>query len=165
MRTGIGYDIHRIIPTIKPSAIILGGIKLPCYFSLQAHSDGDVLLHALVDACLGSLALGDIGQWFSDKDPKNQNRPSSDFVKATIEKVRELGYEIHQIDSNVFLEEPKIAPHSDAIRANIAQLVGTELSNVSLKAKTMEGLGPIGERKAIAAQVVVSLKELPKKPK
>ncbi|NBX67416.1 MAG: 2-C-methyl-D-erythritol 2,4-cyclodiphosphate synthase [Proteobacteria bacterium] len=163
MRTGIGYDIHRLIPTIKPSAIILGGIKLPCYFSLQAHSDGDVLLHALVDACLGALALGDIGQWFPDKDPKHQNRASSEFVKEVIEKVHQLGFEIHQIDSNVFLEEPKVAPHSDSIRSHIAQLVGTELSNVSLKAKTMEGLGPIGERKAISAQVVVTLKETPKK--
>lgn len=165
MRTGIGYDIHRIIPTIKPSAIVLGGITIPCYFSIQAHSDGDVLLHALVDACLGALALGDIGQWFPDNDPKHQNRASSEFVKAVVEKLKELDYEIHQVDSNVFLEEPKIAPHSDAIRSSMAQLLGTELCNVSLKAKTMEGLGPIGERRALAAQVVVTLKEISKRPR
>ncbi len=164
MRTGIGYDIHRIIPTIKPSAIVIGGIKLPCYFSIQAHSDGDVLLHALVDACLGALALGDIGQWFPDNDPKHQNRASCEFVKEVVEKVKNLGYEIHQVDSNIFLEEPKVAPHNDAIRTNLAQLLGIELCNVSLKAKTMEGLGPIGERKALAAQVIVTLKEISKRP-
>lgn len=159
MRIGIGYDIHRLIPTIKPSTIPIGGVNLSCYFSVQAHSDGDVLLHALVDACLGALALGDIGQWYPDKDPKNQNRNSSDFVKEVIKKVKELGYEVHQLDSNIFLEEPKIAPHNDTIRTHIAQLLGIELSNVSVKAKTMEGLGPIGERNALAAQVVVTLKE------
>lgn len=162
MRTGIGYDIHRLIPTIKPSAIVLGGIKLPCYFSIQAHSDGDVLLHALVDACLGALSLGDIGQWFPDNDPKNQDRESSEFVKAVTQKIKEMGYEIHHVDSNVFLEEPKIGPHRDSIRVHMAQLLGTELANVSVKAKTMEGLGPIGARSALAAQVIVTLKETPK---
>lgn len=162
MRTGIGYDIHRLIPTIKPSTIVLGGIKLPCYFSIQAHSDGDVLLHALVDACLGALSLGDIGQWFPDNDPKHQNRNSADFVKEVIQKIKTMGYEIHHVDSNIFLEEPKVNPHKDVIRANIAKLLETELSNVSVKAKTMEGLGPIGERAALAAQVVVTLKETSK---
>ena len=160
MRTGIGYDIHRLIPTIKPSHIQLGGISIPCYFSLQAHSDGDVLLHALVDACLGALALGDIGQWFPDSDPKNYNRTSSDFLKSALTEIRKLGHDIHQLDANIFLEEPKLAPHSDAIRTHLAQLIGTELCNISLKAKTMEGLGPIGERRAIAAQVIVTLKEI-----
>ena len=162
MRTGIGYDIHRLIPTIKPKGIFLGGILLPCYFSVQAHSDGDVLLHALVDACLGALALGDIGQWFPDSDPKNQNRQSSEFVKEIVLKIKDMGYEVNQVDSNIFLEEPKVAPHCDAIRTNIAQLLGTELSSVSVKAKTMEGFGPIGERNALASQVIVTLKEIVK---
>lgn len=162
MRTGIGYDIHRLIPTIKPNSIVLGGVQLPCYFSIQAHSDGDVLLHALVDACLGALSLGDIGQWFPDNDPKHLNRNSSDFVKEVVQKIKDMGYEIHHVDSNVFLEEPKVSPHKDAIRTHMAQLLGTELSNVSVKAKTMEGLGPIGERNALAAQVVVTLKEISK---
>jgi 2-C-methyl-D-erythritol 2,4-cyclodiphosphate synthase len=160
MRTGIGYDIHRLIPTIKPNSISIGGVKLPCYFSVQAHSDGDVLLHALVDACLGALALGDIGQWFPDNDPKHQNRNSTDFVKEVVNHIKTMGFEVHQVDSNIFLEEPKIAPHKDSIRTQLAQLLGIELVNVSVKAKTMEGLGPIGERRALAAQVVVTLKEI-----
>lgn len=165
MRTGIGYDIHRLIPTIKSSAIPLGGIQIPCFFAVQAHSDGDVLLHALVDACLGALALGDIGQWFPDTDPQYQNQNSSDFVTHVVAHIKKMGFEVLQVDSNLFLEEPKIAPHKDAIRSKLAQLLGCEIANVSVKAKTMEGLGPIGERKALAAQVVVLLKEIPKKEK
>lgn len=156
-RTGIGYDIHRLIPTVERSTIHLGGVELPCYFKLKAHSDGDVLLHALVDAMLGALALGDIGQWFPDNEPKNHGRPSSDFVTEVLAHVRKMGWRIAQFDSIVLLEEPKLAPHADSIRRRIATLLGTELTSISLKAKTMEGLGPIGERKAIAAHVVITL--------
>lgn len=159
MRIGIGYDIHRLIPTIKPSHIPIGGVQIPCYFKVHAHSDGDVVLHALVDACLGSLALGDIGQWFPDSSSENDKRPSSEFVKLVLEEIRKMGWEVHQIDTNVFLEEPKLIPYSDKIRQTIALLFGLELSSVSLKAKTMEGLGPVGERRAISAQAVVTLKE------
>jgi 2-C-methyl-D-erythritol 2,4-cyclodiphosphate synthase len=112
-----------------------------------------------LDACLGALALGDIGQWFPDTDPKNQNQASSEFLKRTLEEVRRLGFFIYQIDCTLFLEEPKIAPHTDKIRRNLATLLSTELTEVSVKAKTMEGLGPIGERKALAAQVSVVLQE------
>ena len=159
MRIGNGYDIHRIIPTLKPGSIPIGGVEIPCFYRVQAHSDGDVLLHALVDACLGALALGDIGQWFPDTDPKNQNQASSEFLKRTLEEVRRLGFFVYQIDCTLFLEEPKIAPHTDKIRRNLATLLSTELTEVSVKAKTMEGLGPIGERKALAAQVSVVLLE------
>jgi 2-C-methyl-D-erythritol 2,4-cyclodiphosphate synthase len=160
MRTGIGYDIHRLIPTVETSSIPLGGVSVPCRFKIQAHSDGDVLLHALVDACLGALALGDIGQHFPDKAPENKNRPSSEFVADVLEKVHRLGYRVAQFDSIVILEEPKLAPHSDAIRSSIARLLGVELSSVSVKAKTMEGLGLVGENKAIAAHAVVNLEPL-----
>jgi 2-C-methyl-D-erythritol 2,4-cyclodiphosphate synthase len=156
-RTGIGYDIHRLIPTVERSAIRLGGVELPCYFKLKAHSDGDVLLHALVDAMLGALALGDIGRWFPDNAPENQGRSSAEFVAEALAQVKKLGWRVAQLDSIVLLEEPKLAPHADNIRRRIATLLGTELTSVSLKAKTMEGLGPIGERKAIAAHVVVTL--------
>lgn len=160
MRTGIGYDIHRLIPTVKLQSIALGGINIPCYYRVQAHSDGDVLLHALTDACLGALALGDIGQWFPDTSAEHQGRSSSDFLKTVLKEVAKLGYRVKQLDSNVFLEEPKLSPHHDEIRKNLAGLLGVELADVSLKAKTMEGLGPIGERKAISAQAIVVLEEL-----
>jgi len=160
MRIGNGYDIHRLIPTLKMESIPLGGIAIPCYYRVQAHSDGDVLLHALTDACLGALALGDIGQWFPDSSPENQDRNSLDFLRITLEEVRRLGFKVVQMDATVFLEEPKLSPFSDTIRRNLASSLSLELSQVSLKAKTMEGLGPIGERKALAAQVVVLLEEL-----
>ncbi len=160
MRTGLGYDIHRLIPTIKPSTIALGGIEIPCYFKVQAHSDGDVLLHALVDAMLGALALGDIGQHFPDTKPENKDRKSIEFLEATKAEVKKLGYRVSQIDSNVFLEEPKLAPHLDKVREMLARTLGLELSSVSVKAKTMEAMGPVGERKAIAAQAIVMLESL-----
>ncbi len=162
MRTGIGYDIHRLIPTIEASQIPIGGVSIPCRFKIQAHSDGDVLLHALVDACLGALALGDIGQHFPDKAPENKNRPSAEFVEDVLVKVRGLGYRVAQFDSIVILEEPKLSPHSDGIRLSIAKLLRVELSCVSVKAKTMEGLGLVGQNKAISAHAVVNLEPLPR---
>jgi 2-C-methyl-D-erythritol 2,4-cyclodiphosphate synthase len=145
---------------IKPSKVTVGGVELACYYSIQAHSDGDVLLHAIVDACLGALALGDIGQWFPDTKEENAGRKSSEFLSQVMVQVKKLGFRVANIDTNVFLEEPKLAPHSDAIRQNIAKLLGVELSQVSLKAKTMEGLGPVGERRAISASAIVLLEEI-----
>lgn len=157
MRFGIGYDIHRLVSSTEKSSIIVGGVEIPCFYRVEAHSDGDVLLHALVDACLGALALGDIGQWYPDNSEANKNRPSREFVIEVLEKVKSLGWKINQVDSILFLEEPKVAPHSQNIRHSVAEMLGVELSNVSVKAKTMERLGPIGERKALAAEVIVSL--------
>ena len=159
MRVGIGYDIHRLVPAPTASCIPLGGVPIPCSFRVEAHSDGDVLLHALVDACLGALALGDIGQWFPDDAPENKNRSSADFVARVMATVREKGWDVANLDSVVFAESPKIGPYADAIRRSISTILGIELASVSLKAKTMEGLGPIGERRAIAAQAIVALKE------
>jgi 2-C-methyl-D-erythritol 2,4-cyclodiphosphate synthase len=157
MRCGIGYDIHRIIPTVKASAISVGGVQVPCFFKIEAHSDGDVLLHALTDAILGALALGDIGQWFPDTDPENRKRSSQEFLAKAVSKIEALGWKVNQCDSVIFLEEPKIAPHSQGMREVLARLLRVELSAVSIKAKTFEGLGPIGERNAIAAQAIVTL--------
>jgi 2-C-methyl-D-erythritol 2,4-cyclodiphosphate synthase len=157
MRVGLGYDFHRLIPSVERANIPIGGVAIPCYFQVEAHSDGDVLLHALTDACLGALALGDIGQWFPDTNPENRNRHSSQFLSKSLDEVKRLGYRVVQCDSILFLEEPKLKDHWLSIRTEVAKLLGTELSSVSVKAKTMEGLGPIGERKAIAAQVVVLL--------
>jgi 2-C-methyl-D-erythritol 2,4-cyclodiphosphate synthase len=160
MRTGIGYDIHRIVPTLEDSSIPLGGVDVPCFFQMTAHSDGDVLLHAVVDSMLGALALGDIGQWFPDTHPDNRGRRSAEFVEKVRRHLAEMGWRVAQVDSIVLLEQPKLAPHMPAIRQNLAQLLNLELSSVSVKAKTMESLGPIGEGKAIAAHAVVTVESV-----
>jgi 2-C-methyl-D-erythritol 2,4-cyclodiphosphate synthase len=116
MRIGIGYDIHRLIPTAERSQIPIGGVFIPCFFKVEAHSDGDVLLHALVDSCLGALALGDIGQWFPDSKSEHEKRESSDFVKIVLRHIQKMGWRVNQCDAVVFLEEPKLAPHWTAIR-------------------------------------------------
>lgn len=160
MRFGLGYDIHRLVPTVEKSTIPIGGIPVSCLYRLEAHSDGDVLLHALVDGMLGALALGDIGQWFPDNAPENVKRPSHEFVAKVQEHILKMGYRVSCFDSILFLEEPKISTVRDAIRQNLARLLNLELSCVSVKAKTMEGMGAIGERKALAAQVIVTLEKI-----
>ncbi len=157
MRTGIGYDIHRLVPLTERGSIALGGVTIPCHFQLSAHSDGDVLIHAVVDAMLGALALGDIGQWFPDSHPDNRGRSSSEFLDYVHKHVQGMGYRVTQMDSVILLQEPKLAPHMPAIRENLARLLNLELSSVSVKAKTMELLGPIGEGKAIACHAVVNV--------
>lgn len=160
MRTGIGYDIHRLIPTLEKSTIKLGGHPVACGYKIRAHSDGDVLLHALVDAMLGALSLGDIGQWFPDSAPENRDRPSCEFVKEVVAEISRRGWKVEHFDSIVLLEEPKLGPYRDDIRRSIASLLGVDLSQVSLKAKTMEGLGPIGEGRAVASYATVTLAPL-----
>lgn len=157
MRVGIGYDIHRLIPTVERSSIPVGGVPISCFLKIEAHSDGDVLLHAIVDACLGSLALGDIGQWFPDTADVNRGRPSSEFLSEVVTHIRRMGWRINQVDSTMFLEEPKLFEHWPRIREHLAKLLDLEMESVSVKAKTMEGMGPVGERKAIAAQAIVTI--------
>lgn len=159
IRVGIGFDLHRLKAAPSGGTIPLGGVAIPCPYEVEAHSDGDVLLHALVDACLGALALGDIGRWFPDTDERFRGKPSSHFVLVVRSALTERGYSVAQIDANILAERPKISPHADAIRGRIAELTGTGIDSVSVKAKTMEGVGPIGEKKAIAAQVVVVLEK------
>ncbi len=160
MRFGIGYDIHRLVPVDNEGTIMLGGVAVPCKFKTIAHSDGDVILHSITDALLGSLALGDIGQWFSDKDPVNKDRNSQDFLQAAMAEVKRMGWVVAQLDLNLFAEEPKIAPVSDSIRQNLCRSLGLEMTSVSLKAKTMEGLGPIGEKKAVACQALIVIRSV-----
>lgn len=160
MRFGLGYDIHRLIPTQEKSEIPVGGVKVPCFYEIEAHSDGDVLLHALVDGCLGALALGDIGQWFPDSKQENYKRPSCEFLKEVLSTLRQMNWKVTQVDCNLFLQEPKISGHWLSIRESLARLLDIELMNVSVKAKTMEGLDAIGNRQALAAQVLVVLSPL-----
>lgn len=155
-RFGIGFDIHRLNPS-EPSTIPLGGVPIPAPFKVEAHSDGDTLLHAIVDAILGALAMGDIGQRFPDSAPENKNRPSTAFALDVVSAIEKKGWQVFQIDSIIFLEKPKLFPVVSEIRTNLAKLFHLEYNNVSVKAKTMEKLGPIGSSKAVAAQAMVQL--------
>ncbi len=159
MRVGVGYDLHRLVPTAEMAHIPIGGIPIPCQLKTEAHSDGDVLLHATVDAILGAVAMGDIGRWFPDTAPENRGRSSEEFVTFAIEKAFSVGWVVKQLDSIVMLETPRLSDHKEMIRQNLARLLNIELDCTSVKAKSGEGIGPIGLRKAIAAHVNVVLVE------
>lgn len=154
MRVGMGFDIHRL-KAGRP--LILGGVKIPAPKGLDGHSDADVLLHALCDALLGSIGEGDIGTYFSDTDPKWKDAPSRAFVEKALELVKGRGLAVVNADFTVVAEEPKLAPHRPAIQEALAKLLCVAPDRVNLKAKTMEGLGPIGEGQAIGCYAVVLL--------
>ena len=135
----------------------LGGIDIPHDRESISHSDGDVLLHAVVDAMLGAAALGDIGQMFPDTDPANRGRDSAEMVRAAREAVVAVGLQIANIDCIVFAQRPKLLPHRQAIRRRIAEMLEIEPERVSLKGKTGEQVGPIGREEAVAAQCVALL--------
>ena len=154
MRIGLGYDIHRLTAG-RP--LFLGGLRVPYAKGLLGHSDGDVLLHAITDALLGAAALGDIGKLFPDSDDRYRNADSRALLKAVAERVREAGWRIENIDATVIAEQPKIAPHVDAMRAAIAASCGLEPAAVSVKGKTSEKLGAFGRSEGIAALAVALL--------
>jgi len=151
-RTGIGYDVHAFAQDRK---LILGGIEIPFEKGLAGHSDADVLLHAITDALLGSLALGDIGQHFPDTDSKYKNSDSSIFLKKANELINESGYSISNIDSVLTLERPKLAPFIPKMREKIAQILGININQVSVKATTTEKLGFVGREEGVAAFATV----------
>lgn len=154
MRVGMGFDIHRLAAGRK---MVLGGVEIPAPKGLEGHSDADVLLHAVTDALLGAVGEGDIGSYFPDSDPKWKGAESRVFVEKALELVKKRGLKIANADFTLVAEEPKLAPHRPAIRKSVAGLLGVEPERVNLKAKTMEGLGPIGEGKAVACYAVVLL--------
>ena len=153
-RIGIGHDTHRLEPG---NGLWIGGLQIPHSQSAVGHSDADVLLHAITDAILGAAALGDIGELFPNTDPKNKDRSSSEMLAIAFDKVRSAGWNIANMDCIVFAEKPKILPHREQIRLRVADLLAVDSSRVWLKAKTGEGVGPIGEERAIAAECVVLL--------
>lgn len=155
-RIGIGYDIHRLI---KGRKLYLGGIKLAHTHGLLGHSDADVLLHAIADALLGAAALGDIGKLFPDTDPRYKGASSSGLLKKTYALVKSKGYRVNNIDAIIITETPRLEKHKAGISRNIAALLGISAGCVSVKAKTNEGLGPVGRRQAIAAYAVASLEK------
>lgn len=154
MRIGHGYDLHALAPGRR---LVLGGVQIPHSHGPVAHSDGDVLLHALADALLGAAALGDIGQRFPDTDPAYAGANSRVLLRRVVALVREAGYTVANVDATVLAQRPKLAPHRDAMRANIAGDLGLAIDQVSVKATTTEGLGPVGRGEAIAVHAVCLL--------
>jgi 2-C-methyl-D-erythritol 2,4-cyclodiphosphate synthase len=150
-RIGLGFDLHRLEPGTH---LILGGVTIPHTKSFIAHSDGDVLCHAIVDALLGAAGLGNIGEHFPDDDPKYKGMASLTFLTEAENLLRQHGFQIENIDSNILAEKPKLLPHFPAMRTKIAAAAGIPIENISIKAKTMEGIGAIGTEEAIAAQAV-----------
>lgn len=152
MRVGQGYDCHRFI---DGDFIMLGGVKVPHTHAVDAHSDGDVILHAIVDALLGAAVLGDIGELFSDEDPAYANQSSTFFLLEVATQLKALGYALQNIDVTVITERPKLKPFKLVIQENIANLLKIDQSQVSIKAKTNEKLGFVGREEGIAAMAVV----------
>ncbi|TYI69281.1 hypothetical protein E1A91_D08G143500v1 [Gossypium mustelinum] len=153
-RVGNGFDLHRLEPGYP---LIIGGIDIPHDRGCEAHSDGDVLLHCVVDAILGALGLPDIGQIFPDSDPKWKGAASSVFIKEAVRLMHEAGYEIGNLDATLILQRPKLGPHKEAIKSNFSQLLGADPAVVSLKAKTRKKFDSLGENRSIAAHTVVLL--------
>ena len=150
-RIGLGFDLHRLEPG---SQVILGGVDIPHNKSFIAHSDGDVLCHAIVDALLGAAGLGNIGQLFPDTDQQYKGMSSLLFIARAANYLRQNGFQIENIDANVLAEKPKLIPHLPAMREKIAAAAGMPIDRISVKAKTMEGIGVIGKEEAIAAEAV-----------
>lgn len=151
MRVGMGYDVHRLVPERD---LIIGGVKIPYEKGLLGHSDADVLLHAIMDSLLGAAALGDIGKHFPDNDPAYKGADSLILLGRVGEILSEEGYVIENIDSTIIAQKPKMAPHIEQMRKNIADTLGLDISRVNVKATTEEGLGFTGTGEGISAQAV-----------
>ena len=153
-RVGIGFDAHRFAPK---RALRLCGVTIPYELGLIGHSDADVALHALCDALLGALALGDIGQHFPDTDPRYKDADSSTFLQAVMSLVREHGWQVNNVDITIIAQAPKLAPYRDAMRNRLAELLEVEIDAVSIKFTTTDQMGSIGRMEGIAAFAVVSV--------
>ncbi|QNR08879.1 2-C-methyl-D-erythritol 2,4-cyclodiphosphate synthase [Macrococcoides canis] len=154
MRIGYGYDVHQLV---EGRPLIIGGIELVHDKGLFGHSDADVLLHAITDAILGAVSLGDIGKFFPDDDPKYKGADSKILLKDAYQHVLELGYEIGNLDATIIAEKPKFRPHIDAMRETISNILNTDIFNVNVKATTNEKMGYLGRQEGIQAQAVVLL--------
>ncbi len=154
LRIGEGWDVHALVAG-RP--LILGGITIPHDKGLLGHSDADALLHAITDALLGAAGLGDIGRHFPDTDERFRGADSAVLLAEAVRRVREHGWQVVNLDSTVIAQAPKLAPHIDAMRARIAQVLAIDASQVNVKAKTAEKMGPVGEGRSIEARAVVLL--------
>jgi 2-C-methyl-D-erythritol 2,4-cyclodiphosphate synthase len=155
VRTGLGWDVHRLVPE-RP--LILGGVTIPSALGLEGHSDADVLAHAITDAILGAAALGDIGMHFPDSDPKWKGANSLVFLRHALDLTRKAGFDLVNVDSTVILERPKLKDYRNSIREKLADTLGLTLDRVSVKFKTAEKVGPVGEGRSAEAQAVVTLR-------
>lgn len=153
-RVGLGFDFH---PFGRDRRLLLGGVRIPHPMGLRGHSDADALLHAVIDALLGAAGLRDIGTWFPDTDPAYRDSSSRVLLQKAYGRVREKGFAVVNLDITVLAEAPRIQPHVDAMKANLARLLSVGTGRIGLKATTMEGCGPIGRGEGIAVQAVVLL--------
>lgn len=154
MRVGMGYDVHRLV---EERRLILGGVEIPYEKGLLGHSDADVLLHAIMDAMLGAAALGDIGRHFPDTDPAYKGADSMVLLEACREKIRAAGYRVHNLDALICAQAPKMAPHIETMRVNIARALQLDVDAVNVKATTTERLGFVGDGSGISAYAVCLL--------
>lgn len=154
IRMGIGYDVHRLT---EGRDLILGGVNIPHRLGLAGHSDADVLTHAIMDAILGALALGDIGKLFPDTSDKYKGADSLELLKTVDGLMKKMGYRVVNIDSTVIAQAPKLAPQIEAMRENLARTLGVDKNRISVKATTEEKLGFSGREEGIAAQAVCCL--------
>lgn len=156
MRIGFGTDIHRLVAG-RP--LVIGGVTIESDLGADGHSDADVLMHATADAVLGALALGDLGTHFPNDDERWRNAVSSQFLRYAVGLMNMRGFSVGNLDAVVHLERPKLRPHIDAMRANLADALGVSIDQVSVKAKTGEGVDAVGERRAVSAQAVLLLQK------
>ncbi len=156
LRTGIGYDIHRMV---EGKELRLGGIKIEYPKGLLGYSDGDVLLHAICDALLGAAGLGDIGGHFPDTDPVYKGISSLELLRHVVKLLHESGFEVVNIDANVLAEAPKIGSHISDMKETVGGAVGISPKRINIKGRTSEGLGEIGRGEAIAAQAVAMVQQ------
>lgn len=161
MFVGIGYDVHKFTEGRK---LILGGVEIPYEKGLEAHSDGDVLLHAVMDALLGACGLGDIGIHFPDKDDRYGGASSMELLKTVREMMRSEGYEPVNVDAVIVAQAPKMAPYSEFMKINIAEALALHPARVNVKATTTEGLGFEGRKEGISVQAVASVEEIGHRP-
>lgn len=155
IRIGYGYDVHKFSEDRK---LVLGGVEIPFEKGLLGHSDADVLLHAITDAILGALALGDIGTHFPDDDPEYEGADSIELLKHCYGLVKEKGYVIGNMDATVIAERPKLQPYVNSMRERVSKIIETEVGNISIKATTSEKMGFAGREEGIIAQCTVLLK-------
>lgn len=161
LRIGHGYDVHRFAAEKTPGTLKLGGIDVPSDYPLLAHSDGDVVLHAVADAVLGALALGDIGTWFPDTDARWAGADSSELLRQIWQQATERGYRLGNLDVTVVAQAPRLQSYREAMAAHIATLLGAGSEQVNVKATTTEKLGFVGRREGVATHAVVLLAREP----
>ncbi len=155
-RNGIGFDLHKLV---DGPPLIIGGVEVPSERGPEAHSDGDVLIHATCDALLGATGNEDIGSLFPDSNPENRDLSGSDMANQVLQRIQNQGFQMYQMDSTIVLERPKLLPYKQQIRTSLSELLMLDESDIGLKATTVEGLGEIGQNNAIAAWVSVMVTE------